>query len=227
MWTLGANWATNIDVDQDVHVEGKLLPKGHYSLWAVVGRDAWTLSFHRKWHVFHTSHPDSTDEQLRVTLRPETTGPTEMLTFDFPELDGGATTLRFRWGTLALPIHLSAIAPPLKLLTDRAARARYLGHYELTAGQGGPAGLRILLDVIEAGDTLRWHETQNSAMPPRDLTLNPVGVEEQFTRSKRSADGQYWTIPNTIVFHMANGKADGFEIQTEDGVVGSRGKRLP
>ena len=101
IWALGANWATTLEVDHDIFVEGKPLPKGRYSLWALVDRDVWTLSFHRTWHLFHMARPDSTDEQLRLTVRPDSAAPTEILTFDFPEIQGGETTLRMRWGRLA------------------------------------------------------------------------------------------------------------------------------
>jgi len=33
VWTPGANWATTIEVDRDVKVDGQPLPKGKYSLW--------------------------------------------------------------------------------------------------------------------------------------------------------------------------------------------------
>lgn len=228
MWTLGANWATNLEVDHDMRVEGKLLPKGRYSLWALVGRDAWTLSFHRTWHLFHMAHPDSTDEQLRLTVRPDSAGPTDILTFDFPEVEGGTATLRFRWGTLAVPLHLTMIAPPLKLLTDRAERARYVGHYDLQVPERfGEAGTRILLDVADVSDTLRWRDTKSEA-PLRDFMLNPAGPDHEFTRALRSADGQYWTNQGfLVVFQMVNGRAEGFELRHDDGTVASRAKRVP
>src|SRR4051812_47371942 len=34
-WTPGANWATTIDVDTDVRIDGQPLPKGKYSIWLV------------------------------------------------------------------------------------------------------------------------------------------------------------------------------------------------
>ena len=107
-WTPGANWATTIEVDHDVRVNGARLPKGKYALWTVVQPDQWTVEFHRTWRKFHVPPPtDSSDEQLRLTARPERGPPTEVLTFDFPEVRPAATTLRFRWGTVVVPLEIS------------------------------------------------------------------------------------------------------------------------
>src|SRR5829696_10080705 len=62
-WTPGANWATVVDVDQDARVEGKLLPKGKYTMWTVVRPDTWTVAFHRGGRRFHLARPDSSDQQ--------------------------------------------------------------------------------------------------------------------------------------------------------------------
>ena len=80
--TPGANWATTVEVDHDVRVEGQPLPKGKYGLWIVVRPDTWTVSFHRRARRFHTDRPDSTDEALRLKVRPDSGPHTEVLTFD-------------------------------------------------------------------------------------------------------------------------------------------------
>ena len=42
-WTPGANWATTIDVDHDVRLNGRRLPTGKYALWTVVQPDTWSV----------------------------------------------------------------------------------------------------------------------------------------------------------------------------------------
>src|SRR6476660_3150404 len=69
-WTPGANWATTIDVDHDVRVNGSLLPRGKYALWTVVQLDRWSVELRRQWHKFHLPPPTgSSDVQLRLTVR--------------------------------------------------------------------------------------------------------------------------------------------------------------
>jgi hypothetical protein len=108
-WTPGANWATTVEVDHDVRVNSALLPKGKYALWTVVQPDHWTVEFRRRWRKFHVPPPtDSSDVQLRLTVRPESGPATEVLTFDFPVVRPAATTLRFRWGTVLVPLEIAA-----------------------------------------------------------------------------------------------------------------------
>jgi hypothetical protein len=112
-WTPGANWASTIEVDRDLRVEGKLLPRGKYSIWTVARPDTWSVAFHRTARRFHLALPDASDRALEVTARAERGPHTEVLTFDFPEVAVGAATLRLRWGTLSVPLHLTMIAPAL------------------------------------------------------------------------------------------------------------------
>ncbi len=43
VWRAGANEATLITIDKDVQVEGKALPAGKYSLYALPGETEWTI----------------------------------------------------------------------------------------------------------------------------------------------------------------------------------------
>jgi hypothetical protein len=73
VWTPGANWATTIDVDRDVKIDGRPLPKGKYSVWLTpqAAPAAWSMVFSRAAKRFHTRPPGADDEQLRVPVKPE------------------------------------------------------------------------------------------------------------------------------------------------------------
>jgi Protein of unknown function (DUF2911) len=229
-WTPGANWATTVEVDHEVRVEGQRLPKGKYGLWIVVRPDTWTVSFHRRARRFHTDRPDSTDEALRLTVRPDSGPHTEVLTFDFPEMAATHTVLRLRWGTVVVPLRISAMAPPLGLITDPVVRRAYLGRYE---AETLPDGLRMGLDpgrgrvdIGESGDTLVWNEASRSGKADR-IVLSTAG-EDAFTWARRDSTGQFWNEPGVIVsFTRTNGRATAFEVEMESGAVASRGTRMP
>jgi hypothetical protein len=229
-WTPGANWATTVAVDHDVRVEGQLLPKGTYGLWAVVQPDSWVVSFHRRARRFHTDRPDSTDVALRLVVRPDSGPPAEVLTFDFPDVSSTSTTLRFRWGTVVVPLHVAMVPPALGLARDRSKRRPYLGRYRL---EMLPPGVRMgeepgnaAVEIGEAGDTLVWRSLSRSAGRAQFI-LSPAG-EDDFTRASPDSLGQYWIQPGVVVsFTQSNGRATGFEVQLENGAIASRGTRMP
>jgi hypothetical protein len=228
-WTPGANWAATVEVNHDVRVEGQFLPKGKYGLWAVVRPDSWTVELHREWHRFHTNRPDSTDEALRLTVRPDSGPHTEVLTFDFPEMSSTATTLRLRWGTVVVPLHVSAIPPPLALSPSSAERAPYLGRYDLTilpaaVALGAEPG-HFQVEIRATGDTLQWRDL-NRPKKNRSFVLSPL-AEDEFRRSWRDSTGAWWEEPGVVVsFDVQEGRATGFEVQFESGTVASRATRV-
>lgn len=226
-WTPGANWATTIDVDHELRLEGTLLPKGKYSLWAIVRPDAWTIELHRRVHLFHLARPDSTDLQLRTSVRTDSGPHTEILTFDFPQVGLGETTLRLRWGTMVVPIHFTMIAPPLRLLASAEERARYVGRYDVVISppDGSPPRQRVV-DIADVADTLRWLDVEQGPAGRREFLLSPAGPDDAFTRAVRTPDGQFWREAGlTLTFTMMNGRPEGFEVQIDDGSVLARGKR--
>jgi hypothetical protein len=228
-WTPGANWATTLDVDHDVRLEGELLPKGKYAIWTVVQPDRWTVELHRQWHKYHVPPPsDSSDIQLRIEVRPETGPPVEVLTFDFPVVRPAATTLRFRWGTVVVSLEVAAIAPKLALLRSADAGAPYLGRYDVQvlADDSTTARRRLQVDILAAGDTLRWRDADGPEAERREFVLSPAG-NNQFTPARRAPDGQYWPDSGSVLtFTLEGGRARSFEVRQRDGATGSRGTRV-
>ena len=95
-------------MDRDIRLNSAPLPKGRYAVWAFVEPDRWTLELRRTWHKFHVPAPsDSGDVQLRLEVKPESGPMTDILTFDFPVVQPTSTTLRFRWGTVVVPLEIA------------------------------------------------------------------------------------------------------------------------
>lgn len=106
IWTPGANQATWVDFSAPVFFEGRAVPAGRYGIWMIPHESApWQVILVARWDTHHSYFPSDT-ELLRVEIPPEASSPTETLTFDFPQVDSFATTLRFQWGEVALPIHI-------------------------------------------------------------------------------------------------------------------------
>ncbi|MBL7700726.1 MAG: DUF2911 domain-containing protein [Ferruginibacter sp.] len=69
VWRAGANEATVFEVDKDVLVEGKLLPKGKYSFYILQqGGRSWNLIFNKAWNQWGTEY-DQAKDVFRVPVR--------------------------------------------------------------------------------------------------------------------------------------------------------------
>ncbi len=74
-WRAGANAATIFETDKDITVEGKTLPAGKYSLYAIPGEAEWTFIFNSQtgqWGVTRQNETtaDPAKDVLRVTVKP-------------------------------------------------------------------------------------------------------------------------------------------------------------
>ncbi|GAB3015776.1 hypothetical protein GCM10027051_19730 [Niabella terrae] len=66
-WRLGANEATELDVYQTVSVDGKSLPEGRYTLYAIPRAGYWTIAFNKDLDTWGLK-PDSTQDVMRVKV---------------------------------------------------------------------------------------------------------------------------------------------------------------
>src|SRR5678815_3650313 len=65
VWRLGANEATEIEFYKDVKIGGKKVPKGRYTLYAIVSENVWTMILNKDC-LLYTS--DAADERSSVDL---------------------------------------------------------------------------------------------------------------------------------------------------------------
>lgn len=76
VWRAGANEATLFETDKAIKVEGKSLPAGKYSLYAIPGEKEWVIILNSKTGQWGVKMDESTTEEpandvLRVTVKPE------------------------------------------------------------------------------------------------------------------------------------------------------------
>jgi len=75
VWRAGADTATRFYTDKEIKVEGKTLPAGAYSVYAIPGETEWTIIFNSKTGQWGINRDGSTTEDpaldvLRVTVKP-------------------------------------------------------------------------------------------------------------------------------------------------------------
>jgi len=155
VWTPGANWATTVDVDKNIELNGHAVPAGKYSLWMIVQPEEWTVVLDPTSRLFHTNPPDSSDAQIRFTVVPEERPHQEILTFSFPEVSATGGTMAMHWATTYVP--LSFAVESSREITFAADKApRYVGSYTWTWVSPNPDAEPSVaaFDVFYEGDLL-------------------------------------------------------------------------
>ncbi len=93
VWRTGANDATIFKVDQDIKIEGKLLPKGEYALFTIPEAKEWTIIFNKNAKQWGAYNYKQEDDALKVNVKPGTSSSfNETLKF---EITGGKVFLKW------------------------------------------------------------------------------------------------------------------------------------
>jgi len=107
VWRLGANEATEIEFFRDVKVDGKLIKKGRYTLYALVDPDKWTIIFNKETDTWGAFRYDSSKDVLRVSEPVEKqSGITEVFSIAFRKAGKGAE-LSFSWDDVLVKLPVS------------------------------------------------------------------------------------------------------------------------
>lgn len=103
VWRAGANEATKITFSTDVTVEGKKLKKGSYSLFAIPGKNEWTLIFNKvadQWGAFEYNE---SDDALRVKVKTEKAIWQEWLSYTINKATDTSAVIRLEWEKIKVP----------------------------------------------------------------------------------------------------------------------------
>src|SRR5271169_3387247 len=119
VWRAGANENTTITFGDDVSVEGKPLAAGTYGLHMIPDKDQWTIIFSKNSTSWGSFSYDEKEDALRVTVKPHTAEPFEVLTYVFDDVKPESAAATLRWDKLAVPFHISV---DVKAITERSIR---------------------------------------------------------------------------------------------------------
>lgn len=155
VWTPGANWATTLDVDKDIRLNGTDVPAGKYSMWMVPRQGGqWRLSLDPNPEIFHFQKPDSSAEQIHIAAAPQDGPHAETLTWSFPAVTGDAAKLQFQWGEVAVPVDV-VVQPTKPVILAADERAIYVGTYDMQMLEGIGWPTTGQLEIFEEGEMLR------------------------------------------------------------------------
>jgi hypothetical protein len=223
-WTPGANWATTIDVDKPVRINGDPLPKGKYSVWMIPGQETWTVMFNRDVRRWHTQPASSSDEQLRLTVKPSTGQHMETLAFEFPVVTRDGTTLDMHWGTTVVAMRV-VVDPSRARTVGDADRASYVGRYRLTPVDSTGRVPATTLEVFESSGQLHVRATPPLWGYDPVADLAPERNDGEFRLSFYRGGKLFgMETDGLIVFPESGSKPTGFELHSFSTVV-ARGVR--
>ena len=232
VWTPGANWATTLEVDNDITLNGHPLAKGKYSVWIEVQPKEWTVILDPKSHVFHTEHPKPDSTQVRFGVTPDDGKGPDLLTWSFSDISATGTSLRMAWAGRSVSLRITV--PPSHPITLAAElAARYVGAYafqwasrDTTEAQADSAQVKASV----------WQVTYREGMLLADWVPPPfeewahlvlIRIADNWFLPGAMVDGQLFDVEGDLVieFAVVNGRATGFEIRGEDDEVIGRGTR--
>ena len=129
VWTPGANYATTLETNKDITLDGHAVPKGKYSVWLVVRKNGpWTFVLDPRARLFHMAHPDSTRTQIRFPVKVGSGSATEALTWSFPDVRSTGATMTMSWATTRVSVDVG-VQPSLVAELPAGEAIPYVGRY--------------------------------------------------------------------------------------------------
>lgn len=223
VWTPGANYATTLDVDRNIKLNGKSVPKGKYSVWMVVKKTGdWTMVLDPRVRLYHMEHPESTTAQIRFPAKVEKIPFTDVLTWSMPELrmSGGKLVMDWERARVAMDVE---VEPSLVMTFPAGEAGSYVGQYTYTEqDSSGKAGKVSLFTITHESGVLKGRWTPDDPYMKKFALIRIA--PEWFAPGVYDEKGQLYEVlkPDVVVeFTRANGKVAGFGIRDmEDNVWG-------
>jgi len=218
-WTPGANWATTLETDGPIRLNGHDVPAGKYSVWMEPQEGEWTVHLNREWRLYHDSPVPRDQDLLSFTVSSQVGPHMESLAWYVPVVDRGRAELRMHWGTTYVTLEIGT--DPFTWADPPAAeRAGYVGTYAFDTRDpttGGP--MRPTITVLEEDGRLvgRWGNAP-IALVPQGGGVFRIG----FLR-----DGELFDVGDemTLRILVENGVSTGAELRWEGEVFGVGRKR--
>lgn len=106
-WRAGANETTVIEVDQDVKVEGQLLPKGKYGLFIAYDSLQSTVIFSHQSASWGSFFYDEKNDALRVKVKPQAIEKSvENLRYEFSAQSPNSAVVSLVWEKVSIPFRI-------------------------------------------------------------------------------------------------------------------------
>jgi len=106
-WRAGANETTIIEFDNDVKVEGQVLPKGKYGLFIAYDPTESIVIFSKRSDAWGSFFYDEKDDALRVKVKPQPVEKNvENLKYEFSNQTPNSAVIALSWEKLSIPFKI-------------------------------------------------------------------------------------------------------------------------
>lgn len=228
VWTPGANYATTLEINRDIKLEGHPVPKGKYSLWLVVKPSGpWTMVLDPRSHLFHMAHPDSAANQIRFPVETRASPSTEVLTWTFPEVRVNGATLLFAWGRVQIPFRID-VTPTYNVQMTASQAGPYVGRYSFAWTAPEPADSLPITLTISFQDSALYGEFKPELWPGAGKILM-IPVKPDWFLPAFLEKGEIYDVEKTMMMEFPRTKpgqkAVSFEVRGTGDSLWATGKR--
>ena len=106
-WRAGANENTVIEFDNDVKIEGQMLPKGKYGLFIAYDPTESIVIFSKRSDAWGSFFYDEKEDALRVKVKPQPLDKSvEFLKYEFSDSTPNSAVIALSWEKLSIPFKI-------------------------------------------------------------------------------------------------------------------------
>ncbi len=106
VWRTGANENTTFEVSNDVKINGQTLPAGKYGFFSIPNKDEWIIVFSKTNNAWGSFSYDAKQDQLRVTVKPQTAEMHETMSIGFENIKTTSSDVAIRWEKVRVPFSI-------------------------------------------------------------------------------------------------------------------------
>jgi|SRR5450432_1912005 Protein of unknown function (DUF2911) len=119
VWRLGANEATEIEFFQDVMINGKVIAKGKYTMYAIPAEEKWTMILNKETDIWGAFKYESDKDVVRMDVPVQKqTEPLEAFTMFFEKAPAGFV-LTAAWDNALVSLPVMPYEKPVKKSTKK------------------------------------------------------------------------------------------------------------
>ncbi len=109
-WRAGANENTTFQTNQDLLIEGELLPAGTYGIHMFPSPDEWVIAFNNESDQWGSFGYNKDEDALRISVMPTEAPFQEWLLYGFDTIGPSSATAFLHWESLKVPFNIE-LAP--------------------------------------------------------------------------------------------------------------------